>query len=244
MRIVFCFLILFSCGMVSAQPVAPVAAKPKLAIGKKGFLSWEAEAAFELPIQFGGKIKLRAQNNVYGVVGLGFAPQFLTTALGSFAGNTGGIGKEMGIVIGDSLQNSFVADMRIGWAFQGIEGLYIEGGYLMMTSAGGKTDVRNLETALGYVPLLSDTSKATVDATIHAMTAHVGYSIAADESILVSAEVGLMKPVAVASNFKIDDPLAPITAESRRKEAQTQMDKAITSKMFVPTLGIRLVYLF
>lgn len=239
MRILFCLFISLSSGVVFAQ-----AAKPTRPAPGSVPLQWEVEGAFELPIQVGAKVKGRSQKNIYGVLGLGFGPEFLMTALGSFAGNTGGIGKEMGRVIGDSLTNSFVVDVRLGWSFQGFEGFYIEGGYLMLTSAGGKTDTRNLEESLGYLPLLSDSTKSTVDATIHAATIHAGYNIAASEQLSVAIEGGLMKPVAVASNVKINDPFDAILSESRRRDAQSALDKAIVSKMFVPTLGIRLVYLF
>lgn len=247
MRVLFCVFLLLSSGTAIAQSyksAKPAKQSGPKAVPKSGGLIWEFEGAFELPIQVGAKIKGRTAKQIYGVFGLGFGPEFLMSALGSFAGNTGGIGKQMGLVIGDSLVNSFVVDARIGWAIQGFEGLYVEVGYLMMSSAGGKTDTRNLEEAIGYLPLLSDSTKTTVDATIHAVTLHAGYSIVAADDFIISLEGGIMKPVAVASNVKINDPFDAILSESRRRDAQAAYDKAVTGKMFIPTIGLRAMYLF
>lgn len=267
MRFVFCLLILISSSVCVAQ--TRVKSKPKsskasqqapkknideeifvqsrtmeIENGGSRYLNWSVEAEFELPIQFGGRVVGRTQRNIYGSFGVGFGPEFLMSALGSFAGQANGVGKQMGLIIADALINSLVIDARMGWAFQGVEGLFVEVGYLMMSSQGGKTDRRNLEEALGYPYLLSDSTKATVDATLHAVTAHAGYTIKAADSLLITLAGGIMKPVAVASNVKIDDPFDPVVAESRRRDLQNALDKAITSKMFVPTVGIRAVYMF
>lgn len=267
MRFILCVLIFVSSGVSLAQtsrprtkPKAthPAPPPPKADVedeifvqsrkmevenGGSRYLNWSIEAEFELPIQFGGKLVGRTQKNIYGSIGAGFGPEFLMSALGSFAGNANGVGKQMGMIIADALVNSLVLDARMGWAFQGDEGLFAEVGYLMMSSQGGRTDRRNLEEALGYPYLLSDSTKARVDATVHAATFHAGYTIKAADSFYISMEGGVMKPVAVASNVKIEDPFDPVVAESRRRDLQTAMDKAIM-KMFVPTIGIRGVYMF
>jgi len=269
MRFILCLLIFISSGVSLAQTsrprakskttrTAPVAPQPKADVedeiyvqsrkmeidnGGSRYLNWSVEAEFELPIQFGGKLVGRTQRNIYGSLGAGFGPEFLMSALGSFAGNANGVGKQMGLIIADALVNSLVLDARMGWAFQGDEGLFIEVGYLMMSSQGGRTDRRNLEEALGYPYLLSDSTKARVDATLHSITAHAGYTIKAADSFYISMEGGVVKPIAVASNVKIDDPFDPIVAESRRRDLQSAMDKAMV-KMFVPTIGIRGVYMF
>ena len=221
--------------------------------------NWEAEAGLELPFQIGARAKANFNDEFYATAGVGMAMDFLIGINTSMIGGVGIVGEKTAEVVESAIADSFVLDFRGGWNLHSWNGLYLEAGYLFMMGGGKGTDVATLEGAFGQGhhsnPLaLSQNSILSLESSVHALSFHAGYRWEISENLILSSDLGLIKPFFSSTTLNLDQVVnnslygnlatANQVAAALKSEVEKSMEDVFLSELFIPTFSVWMSYLF
>ena len=98
-------------------------------------------------------------------------------------------------LLSKALINSWIFDLRMGWAMSIYEGPYIELGYKLMIWGKGEVTGRDIGTHLGQVANMQDQSINYVNILNHGPALHIGYRLFLMDKATLSLELGAYKPL-------------------------------------------------
>lgn len=208
------------------------------------FRGWEGQAGVEGPTDLSLRLKAEFPSHFFLKLGMGYMPLFFGDTVGSFAGGMGIVGSNTGKVIGVGIENSFVMDLRWGWASKPGSGFFIEGGYKLITGGGGDITTDDAEKALNLNYAVYGDEPVTTSVIVHSLTLHGGYTFLLPEGWTLTADLGITKPVASRASVSVSYIVPYGTAQQINKDLSDHLQKTIRTQLWVPTASVWLGYVF
>jgi hypothetical protein len=209
----------------------------------------EVQVGTEIPVQFGVRVRADLPEDFYVLSGVGYSPPFMANAIGSLANSLGMLGPNTSKVASLALNNAFVLDLGFGYKFRTshnfFDGFFVDIGYQLMVGGGGDENITTVEGATGNIYALSSADTVNVKSTLNSITGHVGYTYTGFRHLVVTGEVGIIKPLAavnrVTPNANLTDPVDYIVVQN---DVNNVLNSALKNNLVIPTLSIWLSYMF
>ncbi|MCB0361824.1 MAG: hypothetical protein KDD35_03845 [Bdellovibrionales bacterium] len=210
------------------------------------FQGFELQVGAELPMNTQVRGKMNFPQNWFGIIGLGFSPQFMTDSYASVASGLGIHGDNTAKLVATAMSGNFSMDLRIGYEFGGNDsGPYIDFGYELSAGKGGETDMDTVEGALALDFYgIAQTAVPRVSSTVHSLVAHLGYSRRLSNSFILAFELGLIKPISSTNTATFTSNETSYSKELLDSEVSNYLSTVYQSEMIVPTASLWLSYLF
>jgi hypothetical protein len=213
------------------------------------FQGFETQVGVEMPMQIGIRVRSLLPHDFFSVTGVGYSPAVMGDAVGNFSNALGMTASSTAKVLGQAMHNAFYLDLRAGYKVRTsgkrfFDGMYIDVGYSLLVGSGGNVGINDIANTTGGIYLgLPVTANADVKSTIHDMTVHAGYTWSGIGRIILTGEVGLIKPLA-SINRITPNQMDPINSNLVTNDLSNKMDTTYKSQLFIPTIGLWASYLF
>lgn len=206
------------------------------------FHGFEIQGGMEFPIHLGARGQFNFVNDIYAVVAGGYAPSFITSAMGTVVSTFGMAGEKTATVMGDSLVGAIYLEARGGYRFQGESGYYLEGGVSMMNNGGGESSADDINTAMGTTYSVVTNNAITVKSSLVNLTVHGGYTWKLQENMYIMAEVGIVKPV--SSSVDVSSVFNTGAVNNLKNDLKSYLEGEFSGSFMIPTAGAWFSYLF
>ena len=210
---------------------------------------FELNVGSELPFYTGVQFRYNITEQYYSKLSAGFAMQFFMQSYQKILENFG-YTKDTSLVM-ETLFNSFISDIRIGWALNVNEGFFVELGYYLMVWGKGEINQRFIDDVL-EINSNNVLSSNGIYAHIlhHGPILSIGYKIILIDKLSLSLTVSGYKPLFSHTKLEyITD--SPPVVESDTDTVSDQLenqslgdlynnaiDSIITKKLFFISLGV------
>jgi hypothetical protein len=209
----------------------------------------EAQIGTEVPISVGVRVRADLPSDFYALAGVGYSPPFMANTIGSLANSLGMLGPNTSKVASLALNNAFVLDLGFGYKIRTsrnfFDGFFVNVGYQLMVGNGGDENITTVEGATGNIYYLLPTNDTVnVKSTIHSVTGHFGYTFTGMRHLVITGEVGIIKPLAavnrVTPNVNLTDPTDYLIVQN---DVNNTLNNA-KNNLVIPTLSLWLSYMF
>ena len=208
------------------------------------FQGTEVMVGTELPFQIGARMKIQLPWNIHLVAGLGYVPEFYADGFGTMAGSVGIMGENTAEVAGKALAGAFVVDVRAAYSLDPDGGFFLELGYALISGGSGDVSGDVAESAYDFdYTGFNENDTLSVEASMHALTAHIGFLYLISERLSLVLDVGLVKPI-VAEVDTTASGVPAATASQIESDMNAYLEDVIVSEMFIPTASVWMSYLF
>lgn len=210
---------------------------------------FELNLGSELPFYMGVQFRYNITAQYYSKLSSGFAMQFL---MRSYQKVLEGFGYERNTALAlEALFNSFVSDVRIGWATNVNEGFFIELGYHLMLWGKGEVSQEFIDSILNV-----DSGNILSADNIYAHTLHhgpilsIGYKMTLIDKLSLSLAVSGYKPIFSHARVEYSANSTPVvngTSDTVSTQLENQslgdlhnevINNMIVKKLFFVSLGV------
>ena len=210
---------------------------------------FELNFGSELPFYMGVQFRYNITTQYYSKLSAGFAMQFL---MQSYQKVLEGFGYEKNTASAlDALFNSFVSDVRVGWAVNVNEGFFVELGYHLMLWGKGEVSQEFID---GIFKISSDNILSSES--IYAHTLHhgpalsIGYKIILIDKLSLSLAISGYKPIFSHAKLEYTADSTPIvnnTSDTLSTQLKNQslgdlhnkvINNIIVKNLFFVSLGV------
>ena len=154
--------------------------------------TWTVELATDFPVQVGPSVRLETPHRLRISTGLGIMPAGYLDTINSVAVGAGWYDQQTADLLSFALEDSVVWSTRVGGRVLANRGLYVQGGYNLVTLGGGVSGVELVSAATGQA-LPSDLGVGrtmNVESTAHMLNVEAGWEWAFLNSGLIRVGVG------------------------------------------------------
>ncbi len=210
---------------------------------------FELNVGSELPLYTGVQFRYNITEQYYSKLSAGFAMQFFMQSYQKILENFGYTKNTTAVM--EALFNSFVSDIRIGWAFNVNKGFFVELGYNLMVWGKGKINQGFIDSVLEINSdnvLSSDAIYAHV--LHHGPVLSIGYKIILIDKLSLSLAVSGYKPLfshtkleyVIDSSPVVEDDSDTVSDQLENQRLSDLHNKAIDNiiikKLFFVSLGV------
>lgn len=200
-------------------------------------------AGTDLPLAVNGHAALEGPLRTRLTTSLGVLPGAYVDALNRAVVESGGYDEDTGRAVKAALERSLVWRTHVG--LRPWRGLYVEGGYGLVTLGGSATGSEVLEIVTGEpLPDVEGGNRPfTVDATVHMVDVEVGYAFRLPGRLQLRLAVG--GAFTFASHVEIEadyPPAAPALVERFERLAEDELREDLRRYGHVPVVSVSLGY--
>lgn len=202
----------------------------------------------DFPVTVGARAHVEAPFRLRLSTSIGILPGPYVDAINGIVVAMGGYSDATADLVRAALKSSLVWRTHVGFRPFERLGLYVEGGYGLVTLGGDATASQIVAGVTGKQPPATEQSgDKTYDAkaTLHMVDAEVGWDFAVWERLSVRLAIG--GAFTVASSTTIEptySPRAPRLVQEFTAEGEKYLDDTFTSYVFTPVVGLGVGYLF
>ncbi len=172
-------------------------------------MEWTVELGTDFPVQVGPLVRVEMPNRIRFSTGLGVMPSVYLDSINAVAVSAGWYDALTADLLTLAMENSLVWTTRVGWRPMEERGLYVQGGYNLVTLGGGLSGVELVSAVTGQ-SLPSDAGVGrtmNVESTAHMLNLEVGWEWTVFQNGLVRS--GLGGAFTVGSNTEISPNWTP-----------------------------------
>ena len=155
---------------------------------------FELNVGSELPFYMGAQLKYDISSQYYFKLSSGFAMQFLMKSYQNILESLGYTENTASVI--EALFNSFVSDVRMGWAINVNEGLFVELGYYLMVWGKGQINQKVIDEVLNInSDDISSAESVYIHTLHHGPLLSIGYKITLIDKLSLNLAVSGYKPL-------------------------------------------------
>lgn len=216
--------------------------------GRADRWSFKADALTDVPVQVGGRIGVEGPLRLQLGTSLGMLPGPYVDLINEVVVAAGGYDESTAELIRQSLKQSLVWRLHLGWRPFEDYGFYFEFGYGLVTLGGGVETEELIAAVTGSPPPRDDpTAERTYDvtSTLHMLDVEIGWQWRLWEGLTLRAAVGFAGTLGAHSEVApAYRPVAQRAVGAFTRAAEKYLDDIYTTYVFTPVASLALGYRF
>ena len=217
-------------------------------VGRAEEWRFDAEGLTDVPVQVGGRFSVEGPLRLRLGTSLGVLPGPYVDLINEVVVAAGGYDDSTAELIRQSLKQSLVWRLHMGWRpFEGY-GFYFEVGYGLVTLGGGVEKEDLITVVTGSPPPRDDpTTDRTYDvtSTLHMLDVEIGWSWDLWEGLALRAAVGFAGTLGAQSEVSpAFRPIVQRAVQTFTDVAERYLNNVYTTYVFTPVMSLALGYRF
>lgn len=210
--------------------------------------SFQAEGLTDVPVQVGGRIVVEGPLRLRLGTSLGVLPGPYVDLINDVVVAAGGYDESTAKLIRQSLKQSLVWRLHLGWRPFKDYGFYFEFGYGLVTLGGGVETEELITAVTGSQPPRDDpTTERTYDitSTLHMLDVKIGWQWMLWEVLILRAAIGFAGTLGARSEVApAYRPIAQRAVGAFTDAAEKYLNSIYTNYVFTPVASLALGYRF
>lgn len=199
------------------------------------------EAITTAPIHIGANVIGELPGGFRLSSAIGVLPRFYVDGINEIAEATGAYDEQVGQVIEDSLASSLVWRTHVGW--RPIAGLYLEGGFGLVTLGGGASEAQVIALAFGIDTPFDPRARYEVDVSLFMLDLEVGYEFWVADRLSIRLGAGAATTVGASASVERqgrEELLGMIFARIAEAELEDIAERYVHTPTLTVAVGWRL----